>query len=201
MTSQNYKSIYDACVKFSQNKSIKTIVDLGACHGEGYELFGRFYPNASYTFVEPSNRCIHYINEIIKKYPDNKLNLIDGVLGTKNSQTAFYQLEHDNDQSGNLFSNRGGQYGKSTECIVKTYDYREIFTHIDFVKCNIEGAEYQLIEDGFFDIVDSFVMEAHNIHVPNKNYRNILSALGDKFELSVWGNVNYKYCFINGQKK
>jgi FkbM family methyltransferase len=201
MTLRSYKNIYDACVQFSQDKSIKTIVDLGARHGEGYELFGIHHPDASYTFVEPSNRCIPNINQLIRKYPEAKLTLIDGVLGTSNGETRFYQLEIDNDQSGNLFSNRNGQYGRSSECVVKTYDYRPIFTHIDFVKCNIEGAEYQLIEDGFFDIVNSFVTEVHNVHIPNKNYRNAVSALSDKFDLTVWGDVNYKYCFINGQKK
>lgn len=201
MTLRSYKNIYDACVQFSQDKSIKTIVDLGARHGEGYELFGIHHHDASYTFVEPSNRCISNINQLITKYPEAKLTLIDGVLGTSNGETRFYQLENDNDQSGNLFSNRNGQYGRSSEHVVKTYDYRLLFTHIDFVKCNIEGAEYQLIEEGFFDIVNSFVMEAHNVHVPNKNYRNAVSLLSDKFDLTIWGDVNYKYCFINGQKK
>lgn len=198
---KSYKNIYDACIQCTQDKSIKTIVDLGACHGEGYELFGINYPDASYTFVEPSNRCTPYINQLIKKYPKANLTLINGVLGTSNGETTFYQLENDNDQSGNLFSNRNGQYGRASKRVIKTYDYRSIFTHIDFVKCNIEGAEYQFIEDGFFNIVNSFVMEVHNIHVPNKNYRNAISALSDKFDLTVWGDVNYKYCFINGQKK
>lgn len=201
MTTRNYKSIYDACCQVTKNKVITSIVDLGARHGEGYELFGHNHANAAYTFVEPSNRCIPNINNIIKKYPNANLRLIDGVLGASDGETTFYQLECDDDQSGNLFSDRNGQYGKPFECKVKIYDYKSIFTQIDFVKCNIEGAEYKLIEDGFFDIVDSFVMEAHNAHVPNKNYRNVIAALGDKFDLSIWGDTTYKYCFINGVKK
>ena len=198
---KNYKNIYDACNQFTKNKKLSTIVDLGARNGEGYALFGCHHPDALYTFIEPSNRCIPNINELIKKHPKANLRLIDGVLDLRDDKTTFYQLENDDDQSGNLFGDRGGNYGQSTSYSVKTYDYRSIFTHIDFVKCNIEGAEYQLINDGFFDIVDSFVMEAHNIHVPNKTYLDIITALTDKFDLEVWGNIKHKYCFINGLRK
>lgn len=199
---QQYNDIYDACVKITKNKQLNTILDLGARHGEGYELFGKYHSTSEYIFVEPSRRCTQSINKVIKENPNANFKLINGVLGSNDSEIKFYQLENDYDQSGNLFSDRNGQYGNCFEYLVKVYDYRSIFNNsIDFVKCNIEGAEYQLIEDGFFDIVDCFVMEAHNAHIPNKNYKNIISALNDKFILNVWGNVNYKYCFINGQKR
>lgn len=201
MSPYKYKDIYDACLQFTAGKQIANIVDLGARHGEGYELFGRHHPDASYTFVEPSNRCIPNINRLIEKYSEANLRLIDGILSADNGEAEFYQLDNDNDQSGNLFSDRNGQYGSATLQKVKVYDFKNFFEKIDFVKCNIEGGEYQLIEDGFFDMVGSFVMEAHNVHVPNKNYLNIIESLASKFDLEVWGDVTYKYCFINGLRK
>lgn len=202
----NCKNIYEACNSLAQNLGLEKhlrpiIVDLGGRHGESYELFGCNYPSAKYYFVEPSDRCIPHINKVIESYPNRDLCLIDGVLKTSEELIDFYQLDQDNDQSGNLFSDRHGVYGEARLCKVKSYDYTKLFSHIDFVKCNIEGAEYQLIEDKFFDIVDAFVMEAHNQHVPNKTYRDILSMLEDKFDLEVWGNTSYKYCFVNGTKK
>lgn len=196
-----YRDIYDACVQFTSGRKISSIVDLGARYGEGYELFGRHHPDASYTFVEPSNRCIPNINRLIEKYSDVNLRLIDGILGSRDGEAEFYQLDNDNDQSGNLFSDRNGQYGSATIQRVKVYDFKNFFDKIDFLKCNIEGGEYQLIEDGFFDMVDSFVMEAHNMHVPNKTYQNVVQSLQQSFDLEVWGNTHYKYCFINGQRK
>ena len=196
-----YTDIYEACVKFTAGKNLKSIVDLGARHGESYELFGYLHPESKYYFVEPSERCFSHINDIIAKYPQADISLIGGILGLSDGKTSFFQLGNDNDQSGNLFSDRGGQYGEASVYDVKTFDFRKIFKQIDFVKCNIEGGEYQLIDDGFFDIVDAFVMEAHNVHVPNKNYKNVVDRLSNEFELEVWGNVNYKYCFINGQRK
>ncbi|NBW06482.1 MAG: FkbM family methyltransferase [Caulobacteraceae bacterium] len=196
-----YKDIYDACNKINEGRSTLSIVDLGARYGEGYELFGVNYPEASYTFVEPSDRCTPNIKNLISKYPNAKLRLIDGVLGSKSGKLEFFQLENDNDQSGNLFSDRDGCYGPSTKKTVNVYDYKSIFSQIDFVKCNIEGAEYSLIEGGFFDIVNCFVMEVHNSHVPNKNYKNAIDLLSSRFDLTLWGNPHYKYCFINGIKK
>lgn len=196
-----YRDIYDACVQITANRNISNIVDLGARHGEGYELFGRHHPEASYTFVEPSNRCIPNINKLIEKYSDANLRLIEGILGQYDGEVEFYQLESDNDQSGNLFSDRNGQYGSAMIQKVKVYDFKNFFDKIDFVKCNIEGGEYQLIEDGFFNMVDSFVMEVHNKHVPNKTYIDAIQKLRQNFDLEIWGDIFYKYCFINGQKR
>ena len=44
-------------------------------------------------------------------------------------------------------------------------------------------------------------MEAHNQHVPGMNYKNVLESLEKDFDLEVWGEVNYKYCFVNGIRK
>lgn len=196
-----YSNIYEACSFVTSNKDIKLFVDLGARHGESYHLFGKNKNIDRYVLVEPSPRCVPTIREIVKIDP-KKFELVEGVLGLQDTKVDFYQLERDDDQSGNLFSDRSQTYGSATRTQVKMFDFRKIFnTRIDFVKCNIEGGEYQLIEDGFFDFVDSFVMEVHNAHVPGKTYHNAIELLREKFDLEIWGNVNYKYCFINGNKK
>jgi FkbM family methyltransferase len=197
---KKYKDIYDACNKLTSNKRLNVIVDLGARHGEGYEKFGINHPNSQFYFIEPSPRCLPHINKIIKKHGNN-LHVIDGVLGEKDKTIQFYQLHNDDDQSGNLFSDRKKQYGPAKIIDVKMYDFKNIFKNIDFLKINIEGAEYSLIEQGFFNLVDSFVMEVHNAHVPNKNYNDVLASLSTHFHLEIWGDTSYKYCFINGVRK
>jgi FkbM family methyltransferase len=198
---KTYRDIYDACCSLTRGKKIDTIVDLGARHGEGYERFGKYHEESSYVFVEPSPRCIPLVKNVIDRHPNRNLSIIEGILGTKNCLVDFYQLENDDDQSGNIFSNRSGRYGDHDIVKVDMINFKDKFNHIDFVKCNIEGGEYNLIDNGFFDIVDSFVMEAHNEHVKNKTYVDILRSLRDDFELEVWGNTNYKYCFVNGVRR
>lgn len=200
-----YAGIYGACNHVaSKLNHIKTIVDLGARHGEGYELFGKKFEDSTYVFVEPSPRCIPIIQQKIALEVGKDLRLIDGVIGKDSHEVEFFLLESDHDQSGNLYSDRKGIYGKSDTVSVKSYDYRKIVKEIgqiDFLKCNIEGGEYDLLETTFFDNVKAFVMEAHNAHVPGKTYLDVLDKLNDKFDMEVWGDTNYKYCFINGIRK
>lgn len=196
-----YSDIYDACLRVTEGRSIETFVDLGARHGESFRLFGKHRNINRYVFVEPSPRCTPVIRKIVDSDP-KKFSLVEGVLGNQDGEVTFYQLENDGDQSGNIFSDRGRSYGPATSTQVKMFDFRRVFNgRIDFLKCNIEGGEYQLIEDGLFDEVNSFVMEVHNRHVPGKTYLDAINGLVTKFDLEVWGNVGYKYCFINGNKK
>jgi len=196
-----YLDIYSACLSVTEGKKIDSFVDLGSRRGESYEKFGKSRDIKEYTFVEPSPRCVPHIKKIVETDP-TKFRLVEGVLGTTSGEITFHQLENDDDQSGNLFSDRKQAYGSSIPCVVKVYDYRQLFSDpIDFVKCNIEGAEYQLIEDGFFNMVDSFVMEVHNQHVAGKTYLDAIEGLKERFNLEIWGKTNYKYCFINGNKK
>lgn len=195
-----YRDLYDACNHLAP-KDTKLIVDLGARLGEGYSHFGVNWPNAKYVFVEPSPKCIPTLENVIRENSKRDITLIPGILGIEESDIDFFIFDNDNDQAGNIFTDRGGAYGKTSTVKVKKFDYRNFFDKIDFVKCNIEGGEYQLINEGFFDIVDNFAMEIHNQHVKNFDYRNVLKDLSDKFDIEIWGNVNYKYCFASGKKK
>ena len=206
MLTKKYKDIYDASCKIATKIScnqLNVIVDLGARHGEGYDRLGKYFKNAKYIFVEPSPRCIPIIIEKMK-HIEGDVELIQGVLGNTNRVTNFHLLENDNDQSGNMYTDRNGIYGQSSIIEIDVYDYKNFISnlgHIDFLKCNIEGGEYELIETSFFDHVTSFVIEAHNRLVGNKTYIDIVNALQDKFDMEIWGDTSYKYCFINGIRK
>jgi FkbM family methyltransferase len=202
MSIHKYKNIVDACQQLTVNKRLRTIVDLGSRHGECYTSFGKDFPEAKFFFVEPSDRCIPHIRDVMNKYADRDLHLIEGVLGIEEKQVEFFQFENDDDQSGNLYSDRQMKYGALTTKKVNMLDFRKVFNFkIDFVKCNIEGGEYALIEQGFFDNVETFVMEAHNLHIPGKTYKDVVASLTENFDLEVWGSLDNKYCFVNGNKK
>ena len=200
---RKYDDIYDACRKITHGKKLKNVVDLGARHGEGYDKFAIEHPECKYIMVEPSPRCIEVImHRLFKKdVMDPDVALLPGVLGLSRGKTRFNLLESDNDQSGNLYSDRGGQYGPADVIDVDVYPINIMPAKIDFVKCNIEGGEYELMDLGFFDRVQCFVMEAHNQHVPGKTWRDVVEKLSPRFDLEVWGNTSYKYCFVNGHVK
>jgi FkbM family methyltransferase len=194
--------IYGLCNTLAKNlnKPITSIIDLGSRHGEGYELFGINFCQL-YTFVEPSPRCTPKIEELMARYPNAKFNMIPGILGQYDDAADLIMLESDGDQSANVFSNRGGQYGQSETVQVPVFSYDVLDDRYDFAKINIEGGEYDLIADGVFDKFDAFVLEAHNVHVPGKTYKDAIAGLQDAFDIVSYGDLGYKYCFLTGVRK
>lgn len=204
MRDTKYSDIYDASRQVaSKLEHIRTIVDMGSRHGEGYDRFGVHFPNAEYIFVEPSPRCVPHIIEKQRTIA-GRTRLVDAVVGKKAGSAEFFLLERDGDQSGNMYTDRGGTYGQSVVVnvpVISCDDFLRSVGHIDFLKCNIEGGEYELLETSLFDNVSAFVMEAHNRHVPGKTYMDVIQSLEHKFDMEVWGDRSYKYCFINAVRR
>lgn len=199
--SSRFSGIYDLCLRFAPESG--SILDLGSRHGEGFDLFGRTR-EGTYTMVEPSPRCIPIIRKRMLDGGEwNRVSLIPGILGSGSGTVSLHVLSSDDDQSGNLFSDRGGKYGQEDVVDVPVIPFSCAPSQVDFAKINIEGGEYSLIEDSyqeFFLRIGSFVMEAHNQHVPNRTYRDIIERLEGDYDLTTMGNLDYKYSFVIGRK-
>ena len=209
---ESIKDIYDLSRKFIAEKelAIGLLVDFGARHGESYE-FLREFCHGDYVFVEPAPRAaavvsglVESINSIVEDPSTPRSHLIPAILGKSVGSIDMHTFEGDDDQSSNVFSDRGGRYGKTEIVSVPIVPYEildEMFPgqRIDFAKINIEGGEYQLIEDGFFHKkIDAFVMELHNEHVKDRTWKNAVECLQDGFDIVTHGDLGYKYCFMSG---
>jgi FkbM family methyltransferase len=192
--------IYALCRHVTDGMHPKTILDLGAHYGDGYESFGMHHPNAEYIMVEPVHTCIQRIRFVLESNPGSNIKLIDGVIGMHAGITEMKTFDTDNCQSSNMFSDRGGAYGTCHHEVVKMHPYDVLPDVIDFAKVNIEGGEYKLIDDNFFDRVTSFVMEVHNNLIPGLMYIQVIDRLRSTFNLTTCGNLDYKYCFVIGHR-
>lgn len=201
------KTIYNLSQEFIRSNGIKAnlMVDFGARHGESLEFLGEFC-EGDYVLVEPAPRCIERVKESILKNLTARfrIHLFDFIVGKERGTVDLNTFEGDDDQSANVFTDRGGRYGPAQIVTVPVMPY-EVFDErfpgrmIDFAKVNIEGGEYQMIEDGFFHRkVRSFVMELHNAHIEDRTWRNAMEALQDSFDLWTSGDLGYKYCFMSG---
>jgi FkbM family methyltransferase len=188
--------IYELCRSVCRHP-VLSILDLGARHGEGIGLLGLPLAELQYTAVEPSPRCLPYLISKAKLMSTFHVKVVNGVLGPEAGETVLHILDRDGDQSANLFSNRSGIYGGEELVTVPVIPYDAMDARYNFAKVNIEGAEYSLISDGFFDRFDSFVLEAHNAHVPGMTYVDALAGLR-QFDTWTVGDLGYKYCFIVG---
>ncbi len=195
-----HQSLYVAAKSLTVDMTFDVILDLGARHGEGIDYFGIHHPEATYIMVEPKPSCCARIRKKIEETPDIDARLIEGLLGPKAGKERLIVFDRDNDQSSNLFSDRGGAVGNASyiDVDVVSFSVLDEYAVIDFAKVNIEGAEYELIQDPFFDRVQMFVMEAHNNMRPGKNWRTIIDALQDRYDLWTFGNNNHRYSFIYG---
>lgn len=196
--------IYGLCNQLAAEVPCASVLDLGARHGEGFVLFGSKTQHCElYVMVEPSPRCIPKIQELIGKHAETSIELVPGVLGRADGTVELIMFDADNDQSANTFTTRGGQYGPSTSTTVTvfSYDHGILNNHyFDIAKVNIEGGEYQLVDDGYFTParIGAFVMEAHNAHVPGRTYKDVIAALESQYDIVSYGDLNYKYCFLVG---
>ena len=190
--------IYKLCKLVTASSTLRKIVDLGARHGEGYEAFGNVHPDASYVLVEPYKACYGKIHEVMDKFPQRDIEHVAGILGDDWGTREFITFPGDDHQSSNLYSHRDGKYGQPEKTQVSVLPYGEVLTDVDFAKINIEGAEYELIEHETFDNINMFVMEVHNGLYPGKGFSDVIEGLKDRYDLTSYGNIKYKYCFVSG---
>lgn len=200
--------IYDLSKKFIREIGLDVglLVDLGAHHGESLDHL-RDLCRDDYVLVEPVTVSAAMIRRRIDsdKASNPRLHLVQAILGREAGSVGMHVFENDGGQSSNIFSDRKGRYGRSSIENVRRISYDDFDAlfpqQIDFAKINIEGGEYQLIEDGFFHRkVRSFVMELHNEHVGDRTWKNALECLRDDFNVVTHGNLGYRYCFMSGMK-
>jgi len=176
----------------------RVVVDLGAHQGEGYHQLREMFPNAVIHLVEPVEDCVESLQRAVGG--DQNAIIHPYAIGSFEREEMINTFSSDGRQSSNLYSDREGVYGKAVLVPTRVMSYRILPEIIDLAKINIEAGEFELLETDFFDRVGAFVMEAHNRHIPGKTWKDIIDALQDKFDLSTFGNLNYKYCFITGVK-
>ncbi len=187
----------------SKNLNVNLLVDFGARHGESFDTLGELC-QGDYIFVEPVPKAADVISHIIKKRPEKRLHLLRAIVADVGGTAEMHTFERDDDQSSNVYTNRNGRYGDSKLITVDVVPYKifdELFPGqmIDFAKVNIEGSEYKMIEDGFFHKkVNAFIFELHNEHVEGKSWKDAVDMLSDTFDITTYGDVNYKYCFMTG---
>ena len=150
-------------------ENLNTVFDIGANNG----LFTLYLLNKGckkvYAF-EPNDVTEKNIKSILKDYENYEL--IKKAVYTHDNGITFYTSDS-NSTIGSINRNHVLAQGYAAENTVEsislnTFIQQKGITKIDLIKMDIEGAEYDIIEnleDYIFDITDSFLIEYHS----NKN--------------------------------
>lgn len=182
-----YKEIFENEVyKFSSNNKKPYILDCGANIGLSIIYFKQVHPNAEIIAFEPDKKIYRILTKNIQAFNFNNVTLINEACWNEDTLLKFYSEGADGGRAANYFDH---------ECIVEVKATRlrkYLNRKVDFLKIDIEGAEYEVIKD-VYDLllnVDKLFIEFHSFHNKVQMLPEILSLLkqsGFRLHLSAPG--------------
>ncbi len=174
------KGIYS----FNTTNPNPVIIDCGANMGLSLLFFSLNYPNATIYAFEPDVTVFGCLEKNIDAFQMKNVELIKKAVWNKNEMLDFYT---DRGMGGRLKSNYLNQTATKVEA-VRLKDFISD-KHIDFLKMDIEGAEYLVIKDceSILKQVDNIFIEYHSMENEEQNLDDLLLILkrnGFRYHLS-----------------
>jgi len=176
-----YEVIYifkDEIYFFSTDKKDPLIIDGGVCIGTSLFYFKNKYPESRIIGFEPDEEAFKIAEKNIKENDLLNIELHNSGLYDHSGELSFSKTNIDAgkiDGSGEIKIN-----------VIKLSEY--IKEPVDFLKLNIEGAEYQVLKDldenKKIKEIDSICFEWHS-------FRNQTQNLGEILEILKKNNFKY----------
>ena len=163
------------------------VIDLGGYLGEWTEKIHNKYSCNVYVF-EP---VFKYYNNIVEKFKNNsKIKVFNLGLSGLNNEVI---IKHDNASSSIFIENGVEEKIK----LVKYYDFisDNKIEHIDLIKINIEGSEYELLEH---IIENNLQVKIKNLQIQFHKTFNDSEEKREKIRkvLSLTHKLTYDYTFV-----
>ena len=169
---------------FNTHKDNPVIIDCGANMGVSLLFFSTKYPNAKIYAFEPDESVIGSLEKNIETYQMHNVELFKKAVWDSNGYLKFYTDE-------GLGGRLDNDYNNQNPMIVETIRLKDFIgqRHIDFLKMDIEGAEYRVIKDcePVLNQIDNIFIEYHSIVNEEQKLDNILYILkknGFRYHLS-----------------
>lgn len=155
---KTYKEIFGTeMYKFSTDRKHPIILDCGANIGISTLYFAINYPTASICAFEPDETLFSILSKNIKDNHLANVTAYNDAIWTENCSLSF--------------SNKGSEAsqiditGSSATKVnaIKFSDFLSKFEYVDFVKMDIEGAEYEVIKDCAIHLnkIENLFLEYH----------------------------------------
>jgi|694.fasta_scaffold05897_17 FkbM family methyltransferase len=182
----NRDKIYDF---FFNGKTDLTVLDAGANVG----IFSVFCSSSSKIVyaIEPTPSHFNILSEVVK--PFDNIKTINAAVWNKDEDIRFYIVDH-NTTSNSAVSptnNFVTVSGKTLQTLIQENN----ITHLDLIKMDIEGSEFEVISDELLDyiypIVDNWFLEVHTY----PQYCNNFSACRERI-----ANIFQKHKYITENK-
>lgn len=171
------------------------IIDCGSNIGMSILYFKTIYPNSIIHSFEPDFYAFKLLNENFGNSKNIFLN--NNAISNESKELIFYyNEEHRSSLSMSLFKQRESKNSVKVNSLkLSEYLINKNINHIDFLKIDIEGAEFEVIDDlkksDLFKIVDSMCIEYHHKFPGEKSKLSELLSIIEEFhfEYQVYGDL------------
>ncbi len=174
ITSFYYEVIYifkDEIYKFTSQKDTPLIIDGGVCIGTSLLYFKKIYPTSKIIGFEPDGLAFKIANENISQNKLSDIKLHNVALYNSNTEISF--------ETKSIDSNKISSSGTVKVSAHKLSSY--ITEQVDFLKLNIEGAEYYVLQDlhesGKIKMINEMCLEWHSFANQEQNLSQVLDIL------------------------
>jgi FkbM family methyltransferase len=172
--------------RFFKDKKFKNVIDVGANIGIFTEYLLYHDITNQITSIECDSKALNDLNKNFKKDP--RVNIIAKALHYEETSLSFYQSENNPVISSTIHPDRLKNHNVGIkgdkEVKVETItieDLLSIYGFIDLLKIDIEGGEYDVIENTdskWFSYINNVFIECHFFEENYKEkYNNILTKL------------------------
>lgn len=165
--------------KFRQQSQTPVIIDCGANIGLSVLYFARHYPDATIIAYEPDEQNIAILKKNIdKNFPHNQnIQLRQNAVWIEDADISFFS----NGTESSSIINDSGNAQSITVKAVRLKNVLQQYTAIDFLKIDIEGAEYEVIKDCAQELehVNNMFLEYHGTADETYKLRELMDIVAD----------------------
>ncbi len=179
---KTYKEIFNSEIyRFDCNTTSPIILDCGANIGMSCIYFKSIYPNATIIAFEPDEHLIEVLNKNITQNNFTNVTLHQAAVWIEDGFISF-------DSKGSEASHIDNS-GSGTNLVktIKLSNLLQAYDNIDFLKMDIEGAEFEVVKDcvPYLNKVSNFFLEYHG-KVSDTNKLQILIKILEQANFKVY---------------
>ncbi len=170
----SYREIFlDQIYRFDARRNQPLIIDCGANIGLSIIFFNYLYPNAEIIAFEPDSAIFTVLEKNVRSFQIRNIELYQKAVWIEEKEIAFLP---DGSVGGTIIPNGTGDGLVYVETI-RLRDFLQ--QEVDFLKIDIEGAEYEVIKDNADLLVNvkNVFVEYHGKHGETQTLHKMLQIL------------------------